>query len=205
MENSSYFRFDDDKTKYIFSQSSQQRWVNWKHNPIYCIMDNWENMLNLTLDKIYPTGILLVKCLQRRFHNDDEKVFCTNKRIRFASQNENEIPVSRNIYAISDRIWCNKHLRHTTTEKYNSGWGWYSMLGDFQSTSLLSRIWKALCCCPPDPCMSQCSTGQKIDISCNMQGENNFELPLTLLHTLKKYNTLVSYQNERLYLLHILL
>ena len=25
---------------------------------------------------------------------------------------------SRNVYAISDRIWCNKHLRHTTTEKY---------------------------------------------------------------------------------------
>ena len=22
-------------------------------------------------------------------------------------------------YAISDRIWCNKHLRHTTTEKYD--------------------------------------------------------------------------------------
>ena len=31
---------------------------------------------------------------------------------------------SRNIYAIGDRIWCNKHLRHTTTEKYgNNGKG----------------------------------------------------------------------------------
>ena len=33
---------------------------------------------------------------------------------------------SRNVYAISDRIWCNKHLRHTTTEKYdNNGKGEY--------------------------------------------------------------------------------
>ena len=30
------------------------------HSPIYCIMDNWQNMLNIThtLDKIYMTGIL---------------------------------------------------------------------------------------------------------------------------------------------------
>ena len=33
---------------------------------------------------------------------------------------------SRNVYVISDRIWCNKHLRHTTTEKYgNHGKGRY--------------------------------------------------------------------------------
>ena len=33
---------------------------------------------------------------------------------------------SRNVYAISDRIWCNKHLKHTTTEKYdNNGKGEY--------------------------------------------------------------------------------
>ena len=25
---------------------------------------------------------------------------------------------SRNVYAVSNRIWCNKYLRHTTTEKY---------------------------------------------------------------------------------------
>ena len=36
------------------------------HSPIYCITDNWENMLNLThtLNKIYLTGILEVQCLQ---------------------------------------------------------------------------------------------------------------------------------------------
>ena len=34
--------------------------------------------------------------------------------------------VSQNVYSISDRIWCNKHLRHTTTQKYeNNGKGGY--------------------------------------------------------------------------------
>ena len=34
---------------------------------------------------------------------------------------------SRNVYTISDRIWWNKHLRHTTTEKYgnNGKGGWF--------------------------------------------------------------------------------
>ena len=29
---------------------------------------------------------------------------------------------SQNVYTISDRTWCNKHLRHTTTEKYENNW-----------------------------------------------------------------------------------
>ena len=28
---------------------------------------------------------------------------------------------SRNVFATSDRVWCNKYLRHKTTEKYNNG------------------------------------------------------------------------------------
>ena len=59
------------------------------YSPIYYIMDNGENMLNLThtLDKIYPTGILSIPCLQINLHNDDnEMVYCTNKRVRSASQ-----------------------------------------------------------------------------------------------------------------------
>ena len=33
---------------------------------------------------------------------------------------------SRNVYTISDRMWCNKQLRHTATEKYeNNGKGGY--------------------------------------------------------------------------------
>ena len=39
MDNSSYFQFDDDKTKYIFSIIIRKL-VKWKHSPIYCIMDD---------------------------------------------------------------------------------------------------------------------------------------------------------------------
>ena len=43
---------------------------------------------------------------------------------------------SRNVYAIRDRIWCNKHLRHTTTEKYdNNGKGWYFRFNDDNNMS----------------------------------------------------------------------
>ena len=88
------------------------------HSPTYCIMDIWENMLNLTqtLEKMYLTGIL-VQCLQ---------IICKPKRIRlFALRISCTIMIktnsgfSRNVYAITDRIWCSKHLRHTTTEKYD--------------------------------------------------------------------------------------
>ena len=38
---------------------------------------------------------------------------------------------SQNVYAISNRIWCNKHLRHTTKEKYdNNGKGGYFWFDD---------------------------------------------------------------------------
>ena len=43
---------------------------------------------------------------------------------------------SRNVYAIGDRIWCNKHLRHTTTEKYdNNGKGGYFRFDDDNNMS----------------------------------------------------------------------
>ena len=43
---------------------------------------------------------------------------------------------SRNVYAISDRIWCNKHLRHTTTENYdNNGKGGYFRFDDDNNMS----------------------------------------------------------------------
>ena len=43
---------------------------------------------------------------------------------------------SRNVYAISDRIWCNKHLRHATTEKYdNNGKGGYFRFDDDNNIS----------------------------------------------------------------------
>ena len=45
-------------------------------------------------------------------------------------------PFSRNVYAISDRIWHNKHLSHTTTEKYdNNGKGGYFRFDDDNNMS----------------------------------------------------------------------
>ena len=42
----------------------------------------------------------------------------------------------RNVYAISDRIWCDKHLRHTTTEKYDiNGEGGYIRFDDDNNMS----------------------------------------------------------------------
>ena len=61
MDNSSYFRFDDDnKTKqYILSTITTELGKLKTYSPIYWIMDNYENMLNLThtLDKIYLADI----------------------------------------------------------------------------------------------------------------------------------------------------
>ena len=43
---------------------------------------------------------------------------------------------SRNVYAIRDRTWCNKHLRHTITEKYdNNGKGGYFRFEDDNNMS----------------------------------------------------------------------
>ena len=56
---------------------------------------------------------------------------------------------SRNVYAISDRIWYNKHLKHTTTEKYdNNGKGWYLRFDDDNNMSykyILSITWPEMC------------------------------------------------------------
>ena len=55
---------------------------------------------------------------------------------------------SRNVYAKSDRIWCNKRLRHTTAEKYdNNGKGWYFRFDDDNNMSykyILSITWTEL-------------------------------------------------------------
>ena len=58
MGNSSYLRFDDDdKTKCTFSQSSQGKWVNWKHTVPYNVQWMAEKicLILLTLNKIYLT------------------------------------------------------------------------------------------------------------------------------------------------------
>ena len=60
---------------------------------------------------------------------------CTHHKLH--NNNENKFPfIFRNDYAISDRIWCNKHLRHITTEKYdNSGKGGYFRFDDDNNMS----------------------------------------------------------------------
>ena len=43
---------------------------------------------------------------------------------------------SRNVYAISNRIWCDNHLRHTTTETYdNNGKGGHFRFDDDNNMS----------------------------------------------------------------------
>ena len=43
---------------------------------------------------------------------------------------------SRNVFAMSNRIWYDKHLRHTTTEKYdNNGKGGYFRFDDDNNMS----------------------------------------------------------------------
>ena len=66
--------------------------------------------------KTYPTS-----CTHHKLHNTDE----INSRF------------SRNVYTISDRIWCNKHLRHATTEKKyeNNGKGGYFGFDDDNNMS----------------------------------------------------------------------
>ena len=78
---------------YILSIITREMGKLITYSPTYCIMDNGENMLNFTptLDRIYLTGILWVQCLQISLHNyDNEMLYCTNKRLRSASQNVSE-------------------------------------------------------------------------------------------------------------------
>ena len=124
------------------------------HSPTYYIMDNWKNMLNLThtLNKLYLTGILWVQCLQIKFAQwwkwDGVMYKQTNtiwkpKRIRLFTLiidctilMKTNPRFSRNVYTISDRIWCNKHRRYTTTEKYeDNGKGGYFRFDDDNNMS----------------------------------------------------------------------
>ena len=61
MGNSSYFRFDDDnKTKYIYilSQSSQQKWVNWKHTAPHVYVYHIHINLKTLSSNVYISWIL---------------------------------------------------------------------------------------------------------------------------------------------------
>ena len=156
MGNSSSFQFDDDnKTKYVYSFNHHERNGSTENTqPHILYKNNWENMLYLThtLDKLYLTGILQVQCLQIRFAQwwwwDGVMYKKTNttrkpKRIRLFALIINGTILMKtnswfswNVCTISDRIWCNKHLRHTTTEKYeNNGKGGYFRFDDDNNMS----------------------------------------------------------------------
>ena len=134
------------QTIYILSLITMEMGKLQAHSPTYCITDNWENMLNLThtLDKLYLTGkfnVLDKVCLmmimrwcnvQTNEYDLRAKTYPTialiiNRTILIKTNSR----FSRNVYKISDRIWCNTHLRHTTTEKYeNNGKGGYFRFDD---------------------------------------------------------------------------
>ena len=105
------------------------------HSPTYYIMDNWENMPYLThtqqniSDRYFISSMSSDKFAQWWWwwdgvmYKETNTIFKT-KRIRLFSLiisctiiMKTNSRFSRNVYAISNRIWCNKHLRHTTTEK----------------------------------------------------------------------------------------
>ena len=123
------------------------------HSPTYCIMDSGENMpyLTHTLDKnisetFYKFTVFRQVCtmvimrwcnVQRNEYDLQDKTYpivCTHHKLH--NNNENKFPVSRNVYAISSGIWYNKHLRHTTTEKYdNNGRGGHFRFDDDNNMS----------------------------------------------------------------------
>ena len=111
------------------------------------------NGLTVFWDTLYLTGILYVQCLQIKFAQwydvmyKQTNTICKPKRIRLFTLIINCTilmkPISRNVYTISDRIWCNKHLRHTTTEKYeNNGKGGYFRFDDDNTT--FTPIWHCI-------------------------------------------------------------
>ena len=72
----------------------------------------WCNIQTYEYDpqaKMYPNI-----CTHHKLHNNDE----------------NKIPIFPGCIWINDRIWCNKHLKHTTTEIDNNGKGGYFRFDD---------------------------------------------------------------------------
>ena len=127
------------------------------YSPTYCIMDNGENMLNLThstkyiWQAFYKFNAFRSVCtmmIMRWCTVQQTSTICKPKHIRIFALILNctiimktNSQFSRNVYAISDGIWCNKHLRHTTMEKYdNNGKGGYFRFDDDNNMSYRSTL-----------------------------------------------------------------
>ena len=73
----------------------------------------------LTLQKKIP--LLLNRSVQRNKYDLQAKMYQTIfTHHKLHNNNESKSWFPQIVYAVSDRIWCNKHLRHTTTEKYDN-------------------------------------------------------------------------------------
>ena len=120
---------------YILSIITREMGKLKTHSPIYCIMDNRDNMLNLThtstkyiWQAFYNFNVFRHVCTMMIMRwcyvlYKQTNTICKPKRIRLFALIINCTMImktkslfSQNVYAISDRIWCKKHLRHTTTE-----------------------------------------------------------------------------------------
>ena len=63
---------------------------------------------------------MIMKCcnVQKKWIRSQAKTYPIIYSLhKLNNNNETKIPISRNVYEMSDSKWCNKHLRHTTTEK----------------------------------------------------------------------------------------
>ena len=119
---------------YIISIITREMGKLKTHSPIYCIIDNSENMLNRThtLNKLYLTGILkssmssdkvCIMSIMRWCNVQTNKydlraktypTICTHLNCTILMKTNSRF--SRNVFSVSDRIWCNNHLRLTTRE-----------------------------------------------------------------------------------------
>ena len=81
--NSSYFRYDDNKTKYICSLNHHKGIDKLKtHSPTYCVMDGLENMLDLTHSAKY--------IWQEFYESTVFRKVCTMAIMRWCSVQTNE-------------------------------------------------------------------------------------------------------------------
>ena len=72
------------QSKYIFSIITREMGKQKIHSPTYCIMDNWENMLNLTHTRQnIPDRHLISSMSSDKFA---QWWYCTNERVRSASR-----------------------------------------------------------------------------------------------------------------------
>ena len=139
---------------YILSIITREMGKLKTHSPLYCIMDEkicsillthstkyiWQAFYKFNVFRWVCTKMIMGWCnVQTNEHDLQAKTYttiCTHHELHNNIEHKTPSRLFRNIYAISDRIWCNKHLRHTITEKYdNNGSGWYFRFDDNNNIS----------------------------------------------------------------------